>query len=94
MNNICKKYINEGFDENGVLDSISFKNTDQFNFAYDVLDAAAEEVPDKMCLWYVDQETRKEKKFTFRDMKVMSDKTANYFTSLGDRKSTRLNSSH
>lgn len=90
MNNICKKYINEGFDENGVLDSISFKNTDQFNFAYDVLDAAAEEVPDKMCLWYVDQETRKEKKFTFRDMKVMSDKTANYFTSLGIGKGDRV----
>lgn len=90
MNNICKKYINEGFDENGVLDSISFKNTDHFNFAYDVLDAAAEEVPDKMCLWYVDQETRKEKKFTFRDMKVMSDKTANYFASLGIGKGDRV----
>ena len=51
MNKICSKYINESFDDSGVLNAISFKNTEHFNFAYDVLDAAAEEVPDKMCMF-------------------------------------------
>jgi acetyl-CoA synthetase len=89
MNKICSKYINESFDENGVLNAISFKNTDKFNFAYDVLDAAAEEVPDKMCMLYVDQE-KNERRFTFREMSIMSNKTANYFSSLGIGKGDRV----
>jgi Acyl-coenzyme A synthetases/AMP-(fatty) acid ligases len=89
MNKICSKYINESFDDSGVLNAISFKNTEHFNFAYDVLDAAAEEVPDKMCMLYVDQE-KNERRFTFREMSIMSAKTANYFSSLGIGKGDRV----
>ncbi|MEE3362199.1 MAG: AMP-binding protein, partial [Anaerovoracaceae bacterium] len=89
MNELCAKYIDEGFDENGVLSSISFKNTEHFNFAYDVLDANAASMPDKLCLWYADHE-KNEKKFTYRDMKILSDKAANYFRSLGIGRGDRV----
>ena len=53
-----------------------------FNFAYDVMDAWAAEAPDKLAmLWTNDQgECRR---FSFKDMKDLSDKTAAYYMSLG-----------
>ena len=54
---------------------------EEFNFAYDVMDAWAEEQPDKLALlWTNDQ--GEERRFTFADMKRESDKVAAYFQSL------------
>ncbi|MGI6204832.1 MAG: AMP-binding protein [Anaerovoracaceae bacterium] len=89
MNDVCARYIEEEFDENGVLDGISFKNTEHFNFAYDVLDEMAASMPDRLCLWYVDHE-RNERKFTFGEMKKLSDKAANYFRGIGIDKGDRV----
>ncbi len=55
---------------------------ENFNFAYDVVDAYAEEQPDrKALLWTNDQGA--EIQFTFADMKRETDRTASYFQSLG-----------
>ena len=55
---------------------------ENFNFAYDVVDAYAEEQPDrKALLWTNDQGA--EIQFTFADMKRENDRTASYFQSLG-----------
>lgn len=55
---------------------------ENFNFAYDVVDAYAEEQPDrKALLWTNDQGA--EIQFTFADMKRETDRTASYFLSLG-----------
>ncbi len=56
-----------------------------FNFAYDVMDVWAAEEPDKLAmLWTNDHgECRR---FTFKDMKDMSDKAASYYLSLGIKK--------
>ena len=56
-----------------------------FNFAYDVMDAWAEEAPDKLALLWTNEEGDC-KRFTFADLKRLSDKTAAYFLSLGIRK--------
>ena len=53
-----------------------------FNFAYDVVDAWAEENPTKNALLWTNEDG-KERLFTFRDLKEYSDCTASYFQSLG-----------
>lgn len=57
---------------------------DSFNFAYDVVDYYAAHEPNRKALvWCDDNESRI---FTFRDMKIMSDKAANVFTKAGIKK--------
>jgi len=56
-----------------------------FNFAYDIVDAWAQQSPDKPALVWCDEQGRKAR-FTFGDMKRYSDKTANFFRSIGIRK--------
>ena len=57
---------------------------ENFNFAFDVADKYAESEPDKKALVWCDDE--EEATFTFLDMKRHSNKTANYFKSLGIKK--------
>ena len=58
---------------------------ENFNFGYDVVDAAATANPDKIALVWCDDKGG-EKVFTFGQLKHFSDKTANFFSSLGIRK--------
>lgn len=58
---------------------------DNFNFAYDVVDEIALRNPDKIAMLWCDDKGE-EKIFTFRDMKLQSDKAANFFLSAGIRK--------
>lgn len=89
MVGISREYIDEKVDENGLLEDIRFKNTEKFNFAYDIVDRMAEEDPDKMCMLWVDPD-RNERRFTFREMSEYSTKTANYFRDLGIGKGDRV----
>ena len=62
---------------------------EDFNFGFDVVDVIAEEDPSrKAMLWC--NEHGEERVFTFEDMKRMSNKTANYFYSLGIRKGDKV----
>jgi acetyl-CoA synthetase len=56
-----------------------------FNFAFDVVDIIARETPDKIAMVWCDDKGA-EAVFTFGQMKYYSDKTANFFQSLGIRK--------
>ena len=38
---VADDFIESTYDENGVFNGISFKNEDQFNFAFDCVDAIA-----------------------------------------------------
>lgn len=55
---------------------------ENFNFAYDVMDAWAEEKPDKTALLWTDDEDRCVR-FTFKDLKEQSDRAASYLQTLG-----------
>ncbi len=58
---------------------------ENFNFAYDVMDAWAEETPDRLALlWCNDQ--GEERRFTFTDIRRESNKAASYLLSLGIKK--------
>ena len=76
-------------DENGTPVKIDFKNTEKFNFAFDVIDAIAEEVPNKLAMLHLDRE-KNEHRFTFNDMKRASNRCANYFKALGIKKGDRV----
>ncbi len=79
---VADNFIETTIDENGVLNGISFKNEDNFNFAFDCVDEIAKKNPDKLAMMWVGND-KSERKFTFSDMKKYSAKTANYFESLG-----------
>ena len=86
---VADKFIDCVEDENGVLQSISFKNEEKFNFAFDCVDAIADKTPDKTAMLWVSKDGES-RRFTFRDMKRYSAKTANYFESLGIKRGDRV----
>ena len=62
--------------------SLEFVIPENFNFAYDVMDEWAKEKPEALAmLWTSDK--GEELRFTFKDIKVQTDRTAAYFQSLG-----------
>ncbi len=62
--------------------NLEFIIPENFNFAYDVMDVWAEERPDKVALIWTNDEGDC-RKFTFKDLKEQSDRTAAYFMQLG-----------
>ena len=76
-------------DENGTPVKITFKNLEKFNFAFDVMDAIAEEVPNKLAMLHLDR-NKEEHRFTFRDIQRASNRCANYFKALGIKKGDRV----
>jgi len=89
-----KKRVWEDFiipteDENGTLTKIDFKDTDKFNFAFDVVDRIAKEQPDKLALLHISKD-KTERRITFSDLKRASSQTANYFKSLGIKKGDKV----
>ena len=87
---IAGKFVRSALDENGVLSKIEFTNSENFNFAYDVMDALADKEPDQTALIYVSKDRTIEKKFTFQDIKNYSNRAANYFKSLGIKKGDKV----
>ena len=62
--------------------NFEFKVPADFNFACDVVDGWAEQAPDKLAmLWTNDKD--EEIRYTFRQLKEESDRTASFFQSLG-----------
>ena len=86
---VVKKFIDTVEDENGVLQNISFKDEDKFNFAFDVVDAVADKYPDKLAMLHISRD-KTERRFTYNDIKKESARAANYFRSLGITKGDRV----
>lgn len=62
-------------------DNFKIKIPENFNFAYDVVDEYARTNPDKVALVWCNDD--KDMKFTFKDLKEYSDRTANFFREQG-----------
>lgn len=86
---IYRNYIDVTENENGTPTSIKFKNTEHFNFAFDLVDKLAEREPNKLAMLHISQD-KTERRFTFKDMKKASAQCANYFLSLGIKKGDRV----
>ncbi len=86
---ICEKFVDCVEDENGALQNITFKNTETFNFGFDIVDEIANKYPEKLAMLHVDK-FHNERRFTFKDIKRASNQTANYFASLGIKKGDKV----
>ncbi|MBQ7474896.1 MAG: AMP-binding protein [Clostridia bacterium] len=69
-------------EDHGDPVAVEYVNCDNYNFAYDTVDAIADKSPDRLAMIYLNEDGD-EKRFTFGDMKKLSNKAANYFVSLG-----------
>ncbi len=86
---IYKRFTEVKLNADGTPTSIQFKNTERFNFAFDVVDAIADKSPEKLAMLHIDRE-KNERRFTFKDLKRASAKCANYFKSLGIKRGDRV----
>ena len=82
---ISASFVHADTDENGYPTKLHFTYTDQFNFAFDIVDELGRQQPDKVAMVHVANDLT-ENTYTFRDMKEKSAQVANYFTSLGIKK--------
>ena len=91
---VQKEHVSDRFiecveNENGLLQKISFKNENTFNFGFDVVDAIARKDPDKLAMLHISNDGT-ERRFSFRDIKRASNQCANYFKSLGIKRGDRV----
>lgn len=82
MRNINLRYVRETFDENGLLKHLDIDCPDDFNFGYDIVDDIAVNDPQRLAMVW-EHENGECRKFTFADIKRLSDKTCNYLSSKG-----------
>lgn len=86
---LAGKYVSVCEDENGVLSGIEFHNDDNFNFAFDVVDVLGKTQPNKLAMLHISNDG-KERRITFKDMMVYSNRAANYFRFLGIKRGDRV----
>ena len=85
MQGLNLKYVNEGYDEKGILNKYSLNIPEDFNFAYDIVDEMARLEPNKRAMQWCNPEGE-ERVFTFAEIKKYSDKTANMLVKAGVKK--------
>lgn len=86
---LYEKFIKEELNSDGTLKALTFNAPKNFNFAYDVVDEFAKTEPDrKAMVWVGDDET--ERIFTFKEISILSNKIANFFTAIGIKKGDRV----
>lgn len=86
---VYSKWVDVETDQNGTPVKIDFKNENEFNFAFDIVDELGTKKPDKLAMVHLDRE-KNERIFTFRDMMKASAQCANYFKALGIKKGDRV----
>ncbi len=90
---IYEKYIGKHRDDFKSLEDAQqnyrLQFDDDFNFAYDVIDVLGTQKPDKLAMIWVSND-EEVKRFTFKDIMLMSNKAANYFKSVGIKKGDRV----
>lgn len=83
------KFIDTKLNSKGVLKEITFNNENKFNFAFDIVDEIAKRNPDKLAMLHIDND-KTERRFSFDDMRRLSNQAANYFSSIGIKKGDRV----
>ena len=89
MRNINLRYVDETYDENGLLTKYDLHWPENFNFGYDVVDDIAVNEPNRRAMVWCNPKGE-ERIYTFADIKRLSDKTANYFMSIGIKKGDKV----
>lgn len=89
MEAVYKQFVDEKLDTKGALQNIIFNIPENYNFAFDVVRELSFKCPDKPAMYWLSKD-KEEKIFTFSDIEKYSNKTANYFESLGIKKGDRV----
>ncbi|MDF2839018.1 MAG: acyl-CoA synthetase/AMP-acid ligase, partial [Evtepia sp.] len=79
---IYQRFCHEAYDSQGRLISFSLQYPENYNFGYDVVDAIAEETPDKEALVWCNAHGV-ERTFTFDEIRRYSNQVANVLKSHG-----------
>ncbi len=79
---VAERFVVCTEDGEGRLQRVEFRNTERFNFAYDIVDEIARRTPEKLAMLHVADDFT-ERRFTFGDMAELSSRAANYLSSLG-----------
>ena len=86
---LYEKYTGRGRDDFATLEDLqkNFKLThpDDFNFAFDCLDEMAADTPDALALLWLSNDGE-ERRFSYRDIALLSNKAARFFLSHGVNK--------
>ena len=85
---IYRKFIDRKV-EDGLLQEISFKGEEKFNFAFDIVDELGTTQPEKLAMLHLSDDGT-ERRFTFQDLKRESARTANYFKAMGIKRGDRV----
>ncbi|RPF48473.1 acetyl-CoA synthetase [Hydrogenoanaerobacterium saccharovorans] len=85
MENFYERFCDEKFTKRGVLCDFTLKYSENYNFAYDVMDEIARLQPNRRAMIWCN-EAGEEHTFSFSDLKRMSDKTANMLRTHGVKK--------
>lgn len=85
VNNLYRQYVDEGFDENGILNKFSTHCPENFNFGYDIIDKIAELDPNRRCILWENVKGEKAA-FSYSDISRLSNQAANLFASKGIKK--------
>ena len=86
---IYRKFCREILNDRGGLESLTLDYPKNFNFGYDVVDAIAEQTPEKTALVWCNTEGE-EHVFTFADVRDNSNRMANVFHKAGLRRGMRV----
>ncbi len=89
VRNYYKKFVNEGFDENGVLNKFELTCSDDFNFGYDIIDKYGELEPDRRALFHIDLQNNIHQ-FSYSQISKLSTQAANLFTANGIKKGDKV----
>lgn len=87
MSSLLTKFLSrvEFESYNDFKENFKINVPENFNFAYDVVDEYAADIPDKIAMVWCDDNDNNHV-FTFADMKYYSDKAANFFMKCGIKK--------
>ncbi len=89
VRNYYKKFVTEGFDENGILNKFEVNCPDNYNFGYDIIDKYGELEPDRPALLHVDLQENVHK-FSYKQLSELSTQAANLFMSKGIKKGDKV----
>lgn len=86
---LYRRYCKESFDPSGVLKTWEPVVPDNFNFAYDVVDAIAGMEPTRRAMVWCNPQGE-ERTFTFAEISAAASRTANFFAAAGIKKGDKV----
>lgn len=84
-----KKFVREGYGEDGILNKFEITAPDNYNFGYDIIDKFGELEPDRPALLHVDLQENVTR-FSYKQLSDLSTQAANLFASKGIKKGDKV----